>query len=172
MRPDAEMRVDGADILQNGSIIGETSAGPRSDLFYLAGNLAAGGAIVLRFQCPFHSAGEQAGNLVNLSGAFGADIDLGASLAGNGVDAGAALDDPEVVGRARAAAARKAMLSKERDCARESVHRIGDPIVAPAVAARPGNSDIEPPAGQRLRGDVVGIGAVQDQERPDTAAGG
>src|ERR1700681_4544067 len=78
MRPDAEVRVHGADILQNGSIVGEASAGARSDLFDLAGDLASGGAIVLRFQRPLYRTGQQAGNLVDLCRAFRADIDLGA----------------------------------------------------------------------------------------------
>src|ERR1700675_1121843 len=162
MRPDAEVRVHGADILQNGSIVGEASAGARSDLFDLAGDLASGGAIVLRFQRPLYRTGQQAGNLVDLSRAFRADIDLGASLAGNGVDAGATLDDSEVVRRSRAAVARKAIFGKVSDRPRESVHRVGDSIVAPTVSARACNGDVEPSAGQRLRGDVIGVGPVQN----------
>src|SRR5580704_14963671 len=164
MRPDAEVGVHGADILQNGSIVGEASAGARSDLFDLAGDLASSGAIVLRFQRALDGAGQQASNLVDLGRAFRPDIDLSASLAGNGVDAGATLDDSEVVRRSRAAIARKAIFGKVSDRPRESVHRVGDPIVAPTVSARTGNGDVEPAAGQRLRGNVVGVGPVQNQE--------
>src|SRR5580700_8865321 len=73
MRPDAEVGVHGADILQNGSIVGEASAGARSDLFDLAGDLASSGAIVLRFQRALDGAGQQASNLVDLGRAFRPD---------------------------------------------------------------------------------------------------
>src|SRR6202040_1368989 len=129
-------------------------------------------AIVLRFQRPLDGAGQQAGNLVDLGRAFRADIDLGASLAGNGVDAGAPLDDSEVVRRSRAAVARKAIFGKVSNRPRESVHRVGDSVVAPTVSARACKGEVEPSAGQRLRGDGIGGGPVQNQERPYAAAGG
>ena len=74
------------------------AAGPRSDFFDLGGDLPSGGAIILRFQRALDGGGQQGGNFLDLGGAFRADVDLGASLTGDGVDAGAAFDDSEVIG--------------------------------------------------------------------------
>ena len=60
---------------------------------------------------------------------------------------------------------------KERDGARQRMHRIRDSVIAPAMAARAGDGDVEAAAGQRLGSDVIGIRAVQNQKRLDAAAG-
>src|SRR5579871_2751781 len=83
MRPDSEVRVHGPDEVQDGSVVGKAAAGTRSDLFDFACNPASGGAVVLRFQRSLDRGGEQCRKLVNFDRAFGAYIDLRASLAGD-----------------------------------------------------------------------------------------
>src|SRR5579871_1093719 len=97
MRANAEVGVYCADTLQNGRVVRQAAAGPRSNLLDLGIDLSARGAIILAFQRLLHASGEIAGNLVDLGGALGANVELGMGLRGNGVDAGAAVDDPEVV---------------------------------------------------------------------------
>ena len=48
---------------------------------------------------------------------------------------------------------------------------VGEAVIAPAMAARSADGDIEAAAGESLRGDVIDIGAIQNQERLDSAAG-
>ena len=57
--------------------------------------------------------------------------------------------------------------AKERHGAAQRVHRIADAVIAPAMAARSGEGDFEAPAAEPAGGDVVGVGAVDDQERAD-----
>ena len=50
------------------------------------------------------------------------------------------------------------------DGARESMHRIADSEIAPAMAARAGERDFEAAAAKRLGGDVIERGAIQNQK--------
>ena len=69
------------------------------------------------------------------------------------------------------AVGRQAMFGEVGDGARQRMHRIGDAVVAPAMAARTADGDIEAPAGQGLRSDVVVIGAVQNHKGLNLPAG-
>src|SRR5690349_4405568 len=64
------------------------------------------------------------------------------------------------------------MLGEVSNGPRQGVHRVGDAIIAPTVAAGAIDGDIETAAGERLGSDVVGVGAVQNQERLNATAGG
>src|ERR1700693_4341600 len=91
-------------------------------------------------------------------------------MRGDGVDARSAFDDPEVVGRSRAAVGRQALRGKGGNGARQRMDRVGEAVIAPTVAAGAANSDIEAPAGESLRGDVIDIRTIQNQKRlnPDS----
>src|SRR5260370_39045999 len=91
-------------------------------------------------------------------------------MRGNGIDARPALEDAKVVRRARTAVAGNALLGKESDGAREGVNGIGQAVIAPAMSAGTVDGDVETPAGQGLGGDVIGVGAVQNQKGLDAAS--
>src|ERR1700676_5015727 len=162
MRADAQMGVHCTNILQDGSVVGQLSTGARSDFLDLARDLSTGGAIILRFERPLHGIGQERRDFVDLGPALRTNVDLGARLTGNGVDTGAALDDAEVIRRSGVAAAWKSMLGKISDRPRQSMHGVGNPIVAPTVSAGAADGDIETAAGERLRSDVVGVRPVQN----------
>src|SRR4030081_607134 len=64
------------------------------------------------------------------------------------------------------------MLGEVSDGSRQSMNRVGYPIIAPTVAAGTTDGDVETSAGKRLGSDVVGVGPIQNQERLNAAAGG
>ena len=58
---------------------------------------------------------------------------------------------------------------EQRHRAAQRVQRIADAVIAPAMAARTGERDLEAAAPQRAAGDVIGVGAVEHQEGLDLA---
>src|SRR5229473_11644 len=91
-------------------------------------------------------------------------------LRGYGVDAGAALDNSKIVGRAWASIARKPMVGEGGDGARQGVYGVGDAVIAPTMPARTANSYVKTAAGKRLGSDVVGVGSVKNQKDLNPAA--
>jgi len=52
------------------------------------------------------------------------------------------------------------------------VNRIAGAVIAPAMAARTGEQDVETAAGESLPGDVIDAGAIQYQEGSQVAGAG
>ena len=97
MGANSEVRVDGADVSQQWGVVRKPPAGTRADLLDLGGEAPSGGAAVLDLESPLDATGEQGRDLVQLGAVLGADVDFGAGLGGNRVDAGAAFENSEVV---------------------------------------------------------------------------
>ena len=99
--------------------------------------------------------------------ALRADIHLGAGRLRDGVDAGAAFDHADIDGGfGRAVEPR---FGEQRHGPAERVNRVADAVIAPAMAAGPGEGDFEAAAAQRPGGDVIGVGAVHHQEGAESA---
>src|SRR5271163_776447 len=118
MRANAQVRIHRAHGLQNIRVVAQAPAGARSDLFDLGRDLGAGSTVVLHFARPLHGVGKQRGDFVQFGRALGANVDLGARMRRDGIDARSAFDDSEVVGRPRAAVAGQALFGESGDGAR------------------------------------------------------
>ena len=76
--------------------------------------------------------------------AFGANIDLGARRLCDGIDARAAFDQAHV--HSGFWQAIQTRFRKQRHRAAKRVHRIAQPVIAPAMSAGTGKGDLESPA--------------------------
>ena len=148
-------------VFQERSVGGESAAGAGTDFLDLRRD-AAGTAAVFDTRWLHRRRCQQGGHLVDPGGAFRTQVDFGASFAGNGIDAGAAFDEPEVE-RRFGPGGRDAVV-KQSDGAAERVNRIADAVIGPGMASGTGDGDVETAAGKGLRRDAVGAGAVEDQE--------
>ncbi len=145
-----------------GACSGRVAAGREPISLVLTVDAPAGGALIFQVARALHRARQHVHQLVHALVAFRADIHLAARRLGDGVDAAAAFDQADVDRRFRPRI--QPRFGEQRDGAAERVHRIADAEIAPAMAAGSGEGDLEATAAQRAGGDVVGVGAIHDQE--------
>src|SRR5690242_13801390 len=70
MRADAEVRINGADAVEDARVFGQASAWARADFLNLGGDLAAGGSIVFEFESALDAGRKQIRDFFELGGAF------------------------------------------------------------------------------------------------------
>ncbi len=104
--------------------------------------------------------------LLDLLIAFRTDIDPGPRPGGNRIDADAALDDADVDrDLRRGSRLDRILIDEERYRTAQGMHRVADSEIAPAMAALTRESYLVTATAERLRGDVVGRGTIENEER-------
>src|SRR5579884_934198 len=170
---DMQIVIDGLYGFQKRGVRGEFAARTRTQFFDMRREPPASGRTLLAFDAALHRSTQQGRKLIEHRRVFRAQVEFGARSGRNGIDAGPAFDNAEIVRGPDLAFRAESRFSGLRELAdqfAERMYGIGRAVVIPTMPAWAREGDFKAPARERLSCNVFGRRAVEHDERADVFA--